>query len=700
MTFAHPWMLLGAVAALIPLLIHLFDRRRPRPHPFGAISFVLRSQRRTASRLRLKRLLLYLLRTAILLALPVALARPELGRAAQVAAASRGPAATSIILDASLSMRYSDGTSLFEKGRELARGALRDLMPDEPANVIVCGPSLPPPPSPTFDRSQLRATVDAASPTFSAADLNRCLDLAVHSLEESSVSGKRLVIISDLTTNSFRLNVPPPTVNGPKGEMIRPEVVIRDAAAGRQTLPNRAVVDLKIEPALQLGPRAFQFTFTVRNFSPEAVKDLEASLKVGDQVVAKGFMDIPPNGAAQKTLRHRFNVGGVLAGEVLISGDNLAADDRLPFVITVPKDLRALVINGEPSPIRYRDEAFFVEAALNAPGSPVRQTVKDPEAGFRENFSQYELILLLNVPVPTAEASRQLAEFVNKGGGLFISLGDRVEPELYNKHLGDVLPRPLRLVKTSVAPEEPDADRKAAKLGKVVTEHPIFSLFTGRAREGLMSARFYRYMLLEAEPAGTKSSEVLATYEDGAPAVAVARRGQGRVLLYTSTVDRDWSDFPIRTSFLPLMQRFSAFLCGSLEEREELRGRVGEPIVLPAKGQETIAAVRSPSGAEVPTRLQEDGSSIVGPLEEPGVHQVLDPIGKPIPSHTFAALLDPSESDLTRISPDELSAYFGQEDVVKGSAGDAQKEHRVPFWSWLIVAAAMAFFFEGVLLRN
>jgi len=699
MTFAHPWMLLGALAALIPLLIHLFDRRRPRPHPFGAISFVLRSQRRTASRLRLKRLLLYLLRTTILLALPVALARPELRRASQIAAASRGPAATSIILDASVSMRYTDGTSLFEKGREQARETLRDLMPDEPANVIVCGRSSSSPPSPTFDRSQLRAIIDAAAPTFAGTDLNRCLDLGAHSLEESSVSGKRLVIISDLTANSFRLSLPPPTVTGPKGEKIRPDVVIRDAASGRQTLPNHGLVDLKIEPALQLGPRAFQFSFTVRNFSPDPVKDLEASLKVGDQVVAKGFMDIPPNGAAQKTLRHRFNAGGVLTGEVLITPDNLSPDDRLPFVITVPKDLRALVINGEPSTVRYRDEAFFVEAALNAPGSPVRQTVKDPEAGFREPFDQYELIMLLNVTVPTPEVSRQLVDFVSKGGGLFVSLGDHVDPELYNKYLGDVLPRPLRLVRTSVAPEEPDADRKAAKLGKIVTEHPIFSLFTGRAREGLMSARFYRYMLLEAEASGTTSSEVLATYEDGAPAIAIARRGQGRVLLYTSTVDRDWSDFPIRTSFLPLMQRFSAFLCGSLEEREELRGRVGEPIVLAAKAQEPVGAVRSPSGAELPTRAQEDGSVIVGPLEEPGIHQVLDASGRPIPALTFAAVIDPSESDLTRINPDELSAYFGQEGVVKG-ASDTQQQHRVPFWSWLIVAAAMAFFFEGVLLRK
>ncbi len=129
-------------------------------------------------------------------------------------------------------------------------------------------------------------------------------------------------------------------------------------------------------------------------------------------------------------------------------------------------------------------------------------------------------------------------------------------------------------------------------------EHPLFAPFTGRAEEGLVGARFYRYMLLEADGSGAAqgASQVLATYEDGAPAVAVARRGKGRVALFTSTVDRDWSDFAIRTSFLPLMQRFAAYLAGSLEEREEQKVRVGETLALRPEGGQAVSAVKAPDG--------------------------------------------------------------------------------------------------------
>ncbi|EAU69108.1 conserved hypothetical protein [Stigmatella aurantiaca DW4/3-1] len=693
-------MLLGALGALIPVLVHLFDRRRPRPHPFPTMAFVLRSQKRTASRLKLKRLLLYALRTLVLLAIPLALARPELRQdAAAAAAAAKGPAATAVVLDASLSMRWTEGTSLFERGRDEARDALSDLLPEEPSTVLLCTatPSAPPPLG--FDRARLRGMIDEAKPTYGPADLGRCMDLAARALEENPMPGKRLVLISDMAASAFRLEAPPPTVKGPTGAAVRPEVVLRNVAEGREVLPNHALVDLKVEPALQAGPRAFQFTFTVKNHGPEALKDLEAAVRTGETVLAKGFVDVPANGTAQKTLTVRFAQGGTVEGSVTLAPDALPEDDRRGFVLPVPRALKALVVNGAPHATRYRDEAFFVEAALSAPGSPVEVSVRDTEAGLREDFSTYDVVLLLNVPAPGPDEAQRLAAFVEAGGGLFVSMGDRVDPEAYNSRLGALLPRPLRLVRTSAEREDPDAETKSAKLAKMEVEHPLFAPFTGRAEEGLVGARFYRYMLLEADsPSTPGATQVLATYEDGAPAVAVARRGKGRVALFTSTVDRDWSDFSIRTSFLPLMQRFAAYLTGSLEERQEQRVRVGESAVLRPETGQTLAGVRSPEGTEVPVKTQQDGAVSVGPLAEPGTYTVLGADGKALPALAFAVTLDPAESDLTRVPEETLTAYFGEETVTT-SSGEAERP-KVPLWTWLIVAACAAFFLEGTLLRN
>lgn len=699
MTFLHPLFLFGMLAALIPLLVHLFDRRRPRHVPFGAISFVLKSQKRTASRLKLKRLLLYALRTLILLALPLALARPEWKREGLTPTTSRGPAATAVVLDGSLSMRWADGTSNFERARDEARAALRELAPEEPATLVWCDAHPAAPGPPTFERGRLMARLDELQPSYEPADLNRCLELAARALEDSPLPGKRLVVVSDFAVSSLRLEAAPPTVKGLKEEAIRPEVVLRDASK-QNLLPNRALVEVKAEPALQVGPRAWQFTFTAQNFSTEPSKDLELQLKVDGVVVTKGFIDLPANGTAQKTLSHRFDGSGKVAVvEGALTADALAADDVRAVVLPVPKDLKALVVNGAPSPQRTRDEAFFTEAALSAAGSPVRAVTRDAEAAWREDFSAYDVVLLLNIEAPPAEVGARLLKFVEDGGGLFLSVGDRVEPEAWNTALGPVLPRRLRVVKTAVEPNAADATSRAAKLSQVALTHPVLALFNGRAREGLMSARFFRYALLEGESAQTGAGEVLASLDDGAPVLAVVRRGKGRVALFTSTVDRDWSDFAIRTSFLPFIQRMAAWLAGALDEHEALKVKVGDTPLLKPEEQVALQSVRGPSSKDLPQAKQRDGTVLVGPVLEPGAHLARDADGAVLPSLSFAATLDSAESDLTRHTPEALSLWFG-EDTVRDGGGPSGPSPKVPLWTWLILLAVLAFFFEGVLLRK
>ncbi|HSP19624.1 MAG TPA: hypothetical protein VLQ79_08920, partial [Myxococcaceae bacterium] len=166
---------------------------------------------------------------------------------------------------------------------------------------------------------------------------------------------------------------------------------------------------------------------------------------------------------------------------------------------------------------------------------------------------------------------------------------------------------------------------------------------------------------------------------------------------FTSTLDRDWSDFAIRTSYLPLMQRAAAWLAGALDERETLEGRVGQTLTMRPDPQAQVASVKSPSGTAVAIRNEPDRGLEVGPLPEPGLYKTFDSTGQLLPASQFAVTLDPADSDLTRLDEGQLQAYFGEE-AVRGPGGTADR--RVPIWTWLVVTAAMAFFAEGLLLRK
>jgi hypothetical protein len=557
LAFLSPALLWGLGAASLPLLIHLFFRRRPRPLAFPAFEFVVKARRQTERRLKLRKLLLFLARTLALAAVALALAQPQLERPGVAAAATAGPAATVLLLDGSGSMGYRlGGETLFERGRREAIAALARLGPEEPVAVLACDGAPPRALAPSFDRAAARQALDDARAGTGHADLTTCLAAAAQALGEGRGQerlGKRVVVFTDLTAAAWRLEAPPPEVPVAGGPSRRPEVRVVDVALGAP-LPNLAVTGLSAEPDAAVGPRGYRVTVTVLNAGAERAGEVSLTLRgAGDpRPPVRAFLDLPPGGSVRKTFSHAFTAGGPAVLTAALPADALAFDDQRELALRVPREVRALVVDGAPSPVKLRDEAWFVEAALGSTASPVRPTLIDAEALASADLKAFDVVLLLNVR-SVGRRGADLEAFVQAGGGLFVSMGDQVDPDAFNRELGPLLPLQLHLVKTA-----------ATRLARVDEAHPALAIFTGEAREGLTGARFTRYML--TRPAGRgEPPVVLAAFEDGAPALVEARRGTGRVLLYTSTVDRDWTDWPLRTSFLPAMQRFTGWLSGELE---------------------------------------------------------------------------------------------------------------------------------------
>jgi hypothetical protein len=715
--FVHPALLWGLAAAAIPLAIHLFFRRRPRPTPFPAIDFILRARRETERRLRLKKILLFTARTLLLAAIAAAIARPRAQQPGELAqAVARGPRATAIVLDASGSMRYRlDGKPLFERARADALGALAELSTEEPATAVVCGGEATPVEAPSFDRAAVRRVLERAEASAAHSDLTACVTAAVRALQSAKAQEtlpKRLVVATDLAAHAWRLDVPAPAVDGPAGP-VRPEVTVLDAARGAP-LPNHAVVGLEAEPDPAAGPRGVKLTAVLANYGSEPLKDAPLTLQLGAGPEAKtairAFADVPANGTSRKTLLHAFPQGGPALVQVTLPEDALREDDARALALLVPREVRALVVDGEPSPVKYRDEAYFVESALASPASPVRPKLIDAEDFAKEDLSQVDVVFLLNVRSVGAKAA-DLQRFVEGGGGLFVTLGDQVDPELYGKELGALLPMRLHVEKT--ADGHAAGEARAARFAEVAWDHPALSIFTGDAREGFLGARTWRYVLARPAPGAKQASEpapqVLASFDDGAPALVEARRGKGRVLLFTSTADRDWTDWPIRTSFLPAMQRFAGFLAGALEERREPPALVGVRRTLRLGEGEGLVALLGPDGRERSrSELEREGltENPPGVLEwtprEPGVWRVKVAAGgaeRLEPRLAFVVSPDPRESDTRRLDPSELTAWFGGEThaKVEGQAHAAGGKE-IPLWSILLVLGLAAFFLEGVLL--
>src|SRR5438128_10943664 len=84
MGFLTPYMLWGAVAAGIPIAVHLFFRSGYRTVPWAAMKFLLTSIEETSRRLRFQELLLLIVRILLLVTVALALARPTAASAGEI----------------------------------------------------------------------------------------------------------------------------------------------------------------------------------------------------------------------------------------------------------------------------------------------------------------------------------------------------------------------------------------------------------------------------------------------------------------------------------------------------------------------------------------------------------------------------------------------------------------------------------------
>jgi hypothetical protein len=700
LAFMHPALVWGALLGAVPIVIHLINRRRHRRHDFAAIAFVLRSKTRQARKLRLKRILLLACRTLLCILIPLALARPYLEpRDAQAQVVDRGPAAVVVILDTSLSMRYRlEDRTLFDHGRRQAREIIDGLSPEDAVAVLPCADGHEGPlPGTTYESAEARRQVATAEAGYRRADMMACLSAATRILADSPLPNKRAYVVTDLTASGWRLDTPPPAVPTDEGE-VPLDVVVVDAADGRD-LPNRWIEDLTVEPALALGARGYGFTFTVRASGGASAQGLSAMVRRGDQALVRGFIDLPANGTVRRTLSYQFPEGGEVFGRIEIDDDPLDVDDHYPFVMQVQRDVRALVVDGNPSVNRYEEEVFFVERALfpgrGAP-STIRPRVVDVDGFARADVSAFDLVLLLNVRELPAGKAEALESFVEGGGGLFISAGPNLDPDAYNRDIGNLLPATLHIAKA--------AEGGTAAFSAVAWDHPVFSVFVGEGREGFVSARFSKYLLTRPPRPG---ATVLATFDDGAPALLVRPHGQGRVALYTSTVSRTWSDFPIRTAFLPTMQQVAGYLARALEERRDAHLMVGDTHTLTVPEGIDELLVVPPDGRPVGFRGEalSEGEVLFSGTDAPGIYRVLVRRGRGEPTLarglSFVVRTDPSESDTTRLEPSELAAHLGGSIAGGNGTGLGRTGTGTrPVWSWLLVLAVAAILGEGWLLRR
>ncbi|MBW2702167.1 MAG: BatA and WFA domain-containing protein [Deltaproteobacteria bacterium] len=577
MEFSHPTLLWALPAVSLPLLIHLINRHRARRRPFAAIDFLLRVQRKSARRILLKQLLLLLLRTLLLLTLILAASGPRWS--SQIEQARQGPRAQALVIDASLSMRTQTASgSLFSKALQRAKQLARQmeegdsicLLRADQTNAALldhCSDS-------TARLLRALEALEAEGPSWARCDLFLAAEHAASLLAKDPRPNKRIILLSDGAAHAFGQN----SVHWP--DSTGPIELRLEALQGPETQRNHAVSSTKVSstgPQIEISAQFFYF-------GPEAVEQ-SVEMELDGEIVTRGLVNLKPGQSNSKRLSLPMQGGRDRICLIKLPEDALAEDDHRRIFLRGRATLKVLLVNGDMRPILHRDELFYLEQALapasrGGPGGAIHFASVTPERLNSKTLTDMQVLVLANVRQLAPENAEALRRFVTGGGGLLLALGDRVDVEQGNAMLGDLLAWPLRDV-VALGPLEADGSpKKGLAFDPAHAKHPVLSAFGPRPDKALMGVRTRRAFVLEP---GSTSDErrVLIRFANGLPALVERRLGLGRVLLFTSSLDRDWTNWPARASFLPFLQHAIAYLSGQLQVSDALEVEAGQTIQIP-----------------------------------------------------------------------------------------------------------------------
>lgn len=693
MSFLAPLFLVGLVGLAVPVLVHLTRQERGKPVHFPSLMFLERIPFQEKSRRRIRHWLLLAVRAAAVALLVLAFARPFVrgGRLATVG--GPGPEEVVILLDQSYSMGLADH---WEQAVAQARTVADGLGVADRLSLVAFAESPSLLHRSLTNPSAVGPTLDTLAPLSLATRIAPALRLATSVLAASTLPRQRVVVISDFQRTGW---VPDEDAVLPEGVVVEPLVIGADSVEVANLLLSG--LELRREYA---GARDRVTVHARLGNTGAAETTTEAVLFVDESEVGRVALTVPAGGAVPVSFAPFTLTDPFTQGEVRVEDEGLQDDNVLNFVASPGGDLAVLIVdpNGVDESNLYLRGALGIAEGAGFTTRVVRETPSASE------IASVDVVIVNGGAFPGGEAGTRLRDFVNEGGGLLLALGERSRvPALH----ADFLPVTPGTVS--------DALNEPLRLGFVDYDHAIFEVFRGARSGDFSRAAFYRTYTTTVT-----GGLVLARFDDGSAALVEGRPGRGRVLVWTSGLDRLWSNLPLQPVFLPFVHQVVRHLAG----REELPSwhLAGSTVNLAELAEARAVQIHKEAVAMSPDggAVHFDSAKPLLRLDAQGLWEIRPPGERPAHPLALAANVALAESDLTKVNVAEFAAAVGGgagggADLDAGDAGpgdsrelaglglsqsqeaqDREIESRQSFWRYLLLAVFLLLASETVLANR
>ena len=722
MAFLNPLFLFGLLATGIPLVIHLWNRRRVVTIDFSSLIFITAAHRENARRFQLRQFLILLLRMAIIALIALALARPFLTLGLPVASV-RAKTDVIIVLDNSYSMAYQDiNGARLNKAKTLAAGIIDTLRHGDRAALIRMSDI----PKPVFrqltpDIESVIAAINDTETSYRTTNVQPSLELAHEILTESEQLNKEIYLISDFAQNGWKNWNRLPNRSGARISLIPVAEGEAHNISIKEIRPSHQLIGVDLP---------FQLNVTTVNHSVAPLDQNILTLFIGGEKQKTMSFSVAANESLNTTLTYNFSTPGTHIGYFTLTDDRLNIDNQRYFALDALGEVRVLCVG---------EQTEYLTLALNPHrDSNQRSAVSGQQAGIRSSedlfadsqmpmilptqctpdefvtfpLEDYDVVVLADVLTMSRQMSAQLQEFTRQGKSIIVFVSNRSNAASYNESGNVWLPARLGSSLKWTPPQRVQAYEEI---------HPIFDIFPSEGFSIQYAPQFYNGIALQP----SSGSNVIARFGDDTPFLLERSQGASTVLLYNCglmavshqpsaisqenrvatendsnrrndllTADRRplkanyTNDLLVNPYFLPMLQQSVLYTTIASNHLLTWGGHVGDTYtahyprsaggkasihLMTGSGQRSAVSrqqegIGSPETSLLRTDnrqpiailpIAEDGTLRFQGTERPGIYQVEVQTQGSIQRDFFAVNVDTTEADLTEIPLAQAAARIG-----------------------------------------
>lgn len=698
MTFLNPFVLFGLLAASIPIIIHLLNLRKLKVVEFSSLQFLKEMQKNKMRKIRIKQILLLILRTLIIVFLVFSFSRPTIKNINIAGLGSEVKNTIVLIVDDTPSMSVQDKRGeLIIQAKKIASKIL-EITEDGDEVYLLKFSELNPliekfEPSSKYSALKELERIEISDVSRNFYDVFISISKI---LENAKNLSKEVYIITDFQTSN--LSNEELFSNLKLDKSIDRNTRIYFFKLGEKDFYNISIDSLVINNRIFELNKPISVTASITNFSNIDAKNTNSNLFFNDKKVSQKGIDLKSQSSSKFTLTGQANQYGFISGKLEIEDDDFIKDNNYFFGFYVPDKIKVLMVSETEQDLLFID--LVLSQTLDENSEPIFEiTHTTPKFINSFNFMNYDLIITASIE--KIDNLDRIITYVNNGGNILILPSDNSNPIAFGRAL-----EKLGLQTINGVSGSKDIKTNFTRFKEVDLNHPIFSgIFVEKKTGRIESPKIYYSFNYKA---GLKGKDII-TLENNYSFLVEEKLGRGNILLFTSAMNLNWNEFPIKPIFVPLINRIGLYSnsginnCFSFIAGEEVKLRL-------PKLNESDVKLLYPDGRESVISLPKENEKFflsVGKLTQSGIYKLIQ-------NDKIIALisinLDSRESNLSKLDEDDLFKFtqnsfpdcrikiFNQdanpEQIIK------QERYGTELWKFFLILALICLALEMIIARK